>query len=333
MSGIGSILGNQPQITSLIQAIGQQQPAATGTSAITQQSAGQKPASGRQPPNPGDVVNYHKFVGGNPSDPAAWEPLKGDDFLHELGKTDPTMAIRVKAISDGREPLPSTSRINPFNRMLTNAVAQYDPEGYDSINNKTRLKLREDMTSGASAQNIRNINQAVGHLQTMMNSMPGVEGTSNLGPLSVPFNAVVNKYDEMSGHPGITSYQTSQTGLAGELASLFKGRGSSSEQEVNKWFSQLSENHSDAQKYAAARTLTEMLKSRLDELHQQYQQGMGTSAQPFQTLNPLAADAYKRLSTIGQKLSGDNGDQSDPTQGGTSGAPQVPAGWSIQKVP
>lgn len=265
-------------------------------------------ASGAPPPNPtlGMIVNYHKFLGGNPADPNAWEPVSGDDFLHELGKANPVLAVRVKAIADGREPFPASSRMNPINAQLQSAVAQYDPQGYDSINNGTRAKVRADMTSGTSSLNIRNLNQAIGHLQAMMGTLPDVAGHggagSYLGPLATPVNGLINGVEEYSGQQGITNYEASQRALAGELAALFKGKGASAEGEVKGWMDQLSPNMSNDQKMGTARTLSELLKSRLDELHQQYKQGMGTSAIPFEILNKDAASAYKALSTLGKTV-------------------------------
>lgn len=273
-----------------------------------QQPAPQMAPTGRPLPKPGDIVNYHRFVGGNPADPNAWEPVHGHDFLHELGKSDPTMSIRVQAILDGREPFPSQSRKNPLNTSLINAVAQADPENYDAINNGVRAKIRTDFTSGDSSKNIRNLNQAIGHLQAMIDEVPNVAGHGGTGLINGDFglattiNAAQNGLYQGEGAGGIKGYNIARTGLSGELAALFKGKGSSNESEVNKWYDELGPDNSNESKFAAARKLSEMLKSRLDELHQQYKQGMGTTATPFEALNPLAADAYKRLSVIGSKV-------------------------------
>lgn len=313
MSNVGnSLLGaiNLPSLTGGIPmpsptALQQSVPMAAPSPAPQQIDASGGPGM----PKPGDIVKFHKFMGGDPANPDSWAPVEGSDFLHELGQTNPTLAIRVKAIAEGREPMPSTSRINPFNRMLANAVAHYDPEGYDSINNGTRAKLRADFTSGTSALNIRNLNQAIGHLQAMVDEAPNVAGHggkgSYLGPLAVPLNSLINTTESASGDQGISNYDVAKRALAGELAALFKGKGASSENEVQGWLDQLSANQSTDQKFGTARKLSELLKSRLDELHQQYKQGMGTTSQPFEALNPLAADAYKRLSVIGKATDGD----------------------------
>lgn len=277
-------------------------PATASAPAATPQQPSGPPAN----PRPGDIVNYHKFAGGNPADPKAWTPLQGPEFISALHAQEPVMASRVQAILDGREALPPQSRMNPTNKILLNAVAQADPDNYDAINKGARQKTRDDFVAGNSALNIRNLNQAIGHLSAMMVHMPEVAGHggdgSYLGPLARPVNSLINGVENLSGQQGITNYETDQTALSSEMAALLKGKGTSNEQEVNKWLENLSPNRSDDQKMGGAREMMGLLKSRLDELNQQYQQGMGKTATPLQVLNPLAADAYHKLSVIGQKV-------------------------------
>lgn len=315
-----SLLGNIP-VPQIMPGMGQPPPAASPVQPVA--APAQIGPNGKPLPKPGDAVNYHRFTGGNPADPAAWEPLTGHDFLHELGTKEPTVAVRVQAILDGREPFPSQARRNPLNTMLISAVAQADPEHYDAINNGVRAKVRSDFTSGNSALNIRNLNQAIGHLQAMVDEYPNVAGHGGKGSvigalgLATPLNAVENTYEQLAGDQGVTNYDVAKRALAGELAALFKGKGSSSETEVQGWLDQLGTSQSNEQKFGIARKLSELLKSRLDELHQQYKQGMGTTATPFEALNPLAADAYKRLSVIGKALPSDNA----PVQSTNLGSP------------
>lgn len=258
-------------------------------------------ANGARPmPHPGDVVNFHKFTGGNPADPNAWKPLEGPEFLQNLHAQNPVFANQIQAIIDGRQKMPPQSRINPTNKMIINAVYQADPDNFDAINTGARQKLRDDFVAGNSANNIRQLNQAIGHLQAMLQEMPNVAG-HKIPLIGQTINGLENAYEQHSGDQGITNYTTAQGALASEMAALLKGKGSSNETEVKKWTDNLSPDRSDEQKMGGARKLTELLKSRLDELHQQYQQGMGTTATPFQVLNPLAAQAYKNLSVLGQK--------------------------------
>lgn len=272
----------------------------------------QPPAGGpKPPPNVGDIVNFHKFAGGNPADPNAWTPLQGPEFLQNLHQQNPVFANQIQAIIDGRQKMPSQSRMNPTNKMIINAVYQADPDNFDAVNSGARQKVRDDFTSGNSALNIRNINQSIGHLQAMLAEMPNVAG-HQIPLIGTTVNSLINSAEKGSGDPGITNYQTAQTALASEMASLLKGKGSSNETEVQSWLGQLSPDRSDAQKLGGAQKLVELLKSRLDELNQQYQQGMGTTATPFQVLNPLAANAYKQLSVMGKTMAGAQTPQANP---------------------
>lgn len=268
---------------------------------VQQAMAQQRPASSGGVPV-GTVKNFHVFKGGDPTAKTSWEPLTGDAFLQELGKTSPAFAARVKAMGEGRLPFPSGmgSSSAPDALMMKNALALYDPNGMDSIVNGNRAATRKNFSAnGEAMQNIRNLNQAIGHAGRLADNIDNVSGASVpiVGKL---WNNVVNTVEDQSGAPGIKAFDTDRTALANELASVFKGKGASSEAETTKFYKLLDPNASTPQKQVAIREISDLLNSRLQELSDQYNQGMGTALTPMHFLNPEAAKTFSRLQTIGQ---------------------------------
>lgn len=251
--------------------------------------------SGKVVPKVGDFVNGFSYQGGNVHTPDAWKPLSGPDYLSSISPGDAAM---VKMLTDGRMPVPAGFALkSPQIMRWVNMAQQYDPT-FDAASAPARAATRKDFTSGNSAQNIRNLNQALGHLNGMMQAAPQIAGHSGF-PLATTVNAAINWYEKGAGQPAIADYNTSRTALSNELASVFKGKGASSEAEVNKLYDQLSDSNSTEQKQAVAKRIAELLGSRIKELGDQYVQGMGTTAPGLEILNPDAAQVYKSLSKLG----------------------------------
>jgi hypothetical protein len=229
---------------------------------------------------------------GNTDKPPGDANLTGQDYL---GTLTPSMAAQVKAISEGRAQLPTGYAMrSPQAIALRNAVAQFDPQ-FDFANAGARAKTRADFTSGKSAQNIRALNTAVGHLGALNDQ---IEGTASHAMPMV--NAAENAVSTAFGGAGVPKFNQTATALASELTTVFRGSGGA-EADVKRYLEQLDPNASAAQKKAAVQNITQLLHSRLNALGEQYSQGMGKTQDPFQLLTPEAA---KRLAQLGVTGSG-----------------------------
>jgi hypothetical protein len=89
------------------------------------------------------------------------------------------------------------------------------------------------------------------------------------------------------GDPGPTNFDATVSALAGELTAVYRGAGGA-EADIQRYIQQLNPNASKAQKVGTIRNIVGLLKSRLDALNDQYRQGMGTTAQQLQLLDPQA---------------------------------------------
>ena len=260
--------------------------------------------------NLGDNVAGHTYLGGDPNNKQSWINLdelaasgkRGDEFLNLVSQTHPSVVPMIKAMSEGKQSLPDKrAAAAPYWQTMLSMARMYDPtlDGIDyGVRYNTAKSFKGD---GTSAQNIRNLNQGIGHLNALMDAVPGVAGHSGLLGMSHWLNQAENAYRRGNGDPGTTAYDVPRTALASELAAIFKGKGSSAEAEVKKFYEMLDISNSQAQKYAGARGLVDLLNSRLDELGQQYEQGMGKSIPAINLLNPITQKQFRRLRTIGLK--------------------------------
>lgn len=205
--------------------------------------------------------------------------LSGNDYLKTL---DAPSAGMVKALAEGRKSFPSGAALRaPYWQQMLTHVSNYDP-GFDEVNYTARAGTRRDFTSGVAARNIRALNTAIGHLGHLEEQIPGTASHA-----FTPLNAIENTGRRLTGDAGPTNFDTTVSALAGELTAVYRGSGGA-EADIQRYIQQLSPNASHEQKVGAVRNIVGLLKSRLDALNDQYRQGMGTTAQQLQLLDPQA---------------------------------------------
>lgn len=256
---------------------------------------------------PEDQIKSEVLGGAQGTSAAPGNPtLTGDAYLATL---PPGMAPVVKAIANGDQAPPSASSRSPQAQALLEAVYTYDPTA-NATNLPARTQTRKDFTSGKSAQNLRALNQAIGHLGQLDSQIGGTAGHSVQA-----LNRLQNFYAEQTGDPGITNYNQTAAALAGELTQVFRGN-AGAEADLNRNLAQLSAAQSTEQKKAAVKNVVGLLSSRIDELGQQYSQGMGRTVDGLHLLNPHAAAVLQRVSGV--------------TIPADTEQPQ--SGWSIKRV-
>jgi hypothetical protein len=231
----------------------------------------------------------------------------GDEYLKSI---NPNIALQVKALADGRMAFPTGMALKaPYWQNLLQAVGQYDPN-FDAVNYNSRAKTRGDFTSGKSAQNIKALNTAIGHLGHLDSQ---TDQTSSLGgfPLATSVNSAINAVKRSSGDSGVTNFDQTATALASELTQVFRGSGGA-EADVKRYLDQLNSNASKEQKKEAIKNISGLLHSRTSAIGDQYNQGMGTTKDPLTLLNPEAQAVINRINSSDGKNSNN--------------------GWSIQEV-
>jgi hypothetical protein len=229
-----------------------------------------------------------------PADDNWWQDSKpvatGEEFLKTL---PPARAAQIRALAEGRMELPKGFSLRtPYAQQLLADAAQYDPS-FDAANLPARTATRKAFTSGTQSKNVTSFNTALGHLQSMAQSVEALHNGS------VPlFNAVGNairpQFGDTHTAAALTQFKIDRQAVVEELTRAFKG-GQPDVHGVKGWESILNPNASPEALRAGISEAARLLQSRVDSMHESYNQGMGTTDQPLPMLTPHALDALSTL--------------------------------------
>lgn len=257
--------------------------------------------------------------------------LTGDDFLKSLPASE---ARLVKSIADYMvDPAKVASLRNPKDagserNRLVKEVLQFDPS-YDMTQFPSKNKLRSDFNSGQGAKNVRSINTALSHLDTLAQAAGELHNQGGLPLVTTGVNYLKNKAGQLSGSPAKVKFDTAATAVDNELAAVFKGTGAT-DQEIAQWRGNLNSNMSPAQMAEAIKSRIELMGGRLAALQSQYQQGMGKPAD-FSILNPSSRKVLQKFQIDPDAL--EQGRVTPLSAGGGGGAPgpstQPPGGKQL----
>lgn len=203
------------------------------------------------------------------------------------GMSQANMQI-VKQLVDYKIPLPSGFALKaPFWQEILGRAALYDPS-FDATQYQVRMSVKRDFNSGKSATNIRSLNTAISHLETMAYK------ASKLDNSSLPiWNSIVNKGITAVGDPRVVGLNTTATAVESELASVFKGMGAT-DQEIKAWRANFNSSQSPKQIKESIDTAVELLGGRLQALNSQYETGMGRP-KDFHFLSDKSRAILKKL--------------------------------------
>ncbi|MDA9437254.1 hypothetical protein [Bradyrhizobium sp. CCBAU 51627] len=259
----------------------------------------------------GEMTPIATAVGGDTTATGLGDMSKtGAAYLATLA---PDVAGRVRAMAEGRQPLPSSMALaRPYWQNLIAATQQYDPT-FDAANWSGRVASVKDFSAGKSAEMVRSANQTLAHVNALLDSADALHN-GNYPAL----NWVGNKFNEATGGGEPTAFKINAHAVADEMSKVFKG-GNLSDTEIRAWEEGLSPNMSPTQQRAAIGKLSELLHGSLQALEEKRVAGMGQLA--ADKAGPIIKEEGQRvLKRIDEWLKANGGE--------TPGA--LPAGWSVQ---
>lgn len=310
-------------------ALKQRQQALAELQPVTVTDAIGMPHSMVKDPRTGQLIPYEQAVRQNgllPSQPGAspsagqtqpakfqnvaWQVEPGMEYLaqptaDEIPKTanpdvlngiDPGLAARVRAVDEGRMPLPTgAAQRMPQNIALMELLARYDP-GFTAQDYASKLATRKDFTAGPTSKNITALNTVMQHVKELDGAAGDLDNwkSASLGPLTGSANALTQWYRSNEQDPRLTRFNTAANAVANELERAFRGS-TTAISGIEEWRKGLNPAMSPEQWQAARGTLMKLIGGRLEALADQYNRGMGTMKDPMMMLSPEAGKAYKEL--------------------------------------
>lgn len=208
------------------------------------------------------------------------------------------MRNTVKAMIEGRQPLPSTTAMrSPATLALIDAAHAIDPT-FDATAWKARNEAGPDWSKGKSSEMVRAANQTLGHVDSLMKSMDALNNRAM--PL---WNAVANTVSENFGTGEQTSFRLNAHAVAEEMSKVFKGA-NLSDSEIRSWEHNLSENMSPTQQRAAIAKLSELLHGSLEALEKKRADALGPMA-AAKAPPIIGEEGRKVLERVDKWVSGD----------------------------
>ena len=205
-----------------------------------------------------------------------------------LGTLDPSIASQVKAISEGRMALPSGFAMRtPYWQQVMRDVANYDPS-FDQANAPARFAARKSFTSGPDAANLTSINTVVGHLDTLNGAIAKLRNFTGLGTTLNPVANAIAGASDPAYQKARAAYDAARGTVAAELVKTLSGS-AGAVHDRQYWLDQFDPDKSPDALKQAVQTAGDLIDSRLEPMRNKYQQAMGTTEDPFQTLYPGAS--------------------------------------------
>jgi hypothetical protein len=116
-------------------------------------------------------------------------------------------------------------------------------------------------------------------------------------------NTVGNAISQGTGGQAVTNFKADLTPVASELAAVYKGKGVPSDAEINHFMSALTPNMSHGQQMNVVKGWIDLLAGKLNSTREQYQSGMSKLSSPLSVINPHAAEALERITTLANQVS------------------------------
>jgi len=207
------------------------------------------------------------------------------------GVTSADAAI-IKSLAEYKIPLPTGFALrSPYWQNILSRTSLYD-SSFDATQYNVRLAVKKDFTSGKSAINIRSLNTAVGHLDTLAQKANAL----NNAPIKI-WNWIANAGLNAVGDKRVVEFNNAATAVESELAAVFKGMGAT-DQEIKVWRENLSNAQSPEQLKGAIDTAIILMGSRLDALTSGYERGLGKP----KDINFLDVKSQKILTKLGANI-------------------------------
>lgn len=253
-------------------------------------------ADGTLEPIPGGPADKGSdFQGAGSVAPFGDASLSGHQYIQSIPQGNQEI---VKGLLNGTVALPTgTALKNPLWQSALASVKHADP-AWNQAAYKQYADTRKYFTIGQGGQLINNINTASQHLDKLREDIAALHN-GNFTPL----NAVENAISKGTGGQSVTNFTADLTPVASELAAVYKGKGVPSDQEIAHFRESLTPNMSYGQQMNVIRGWIDLLAGKLNATREQYRGSMSKLSDPLSVINPHAAEALERITSLANEVS------------------------------
>jgi hypothetical protein len=241
----------------------------------------------------------------------------GDDILKQynigpnetgpsvLQKLPASLASQVKALSEGRLPMPSSFALaKPYWQKMLQLTAQYDPT-FDAANAPARKAAITAFTgNGRAAQTVGSVNRVANHLETLWQANKKLAGPdTGFGPLNTVLATAGQAFDPDDAK----AYDTAVGFIAGELEKIARNS-PGTEAGVDRVVKNLNRHNSSSTREAAIKTAVEIISGAIDPLKEQYNSAFtnGATRPNIPWVTPRAQKIYRQIGGVDMSLTGAN---------------------------
>lgn len=322
-------------------------------------------ASGATPmgatPDASAPAGYHVLIPGEAKDkiPSGYEPdpahpgrirpipggpqdTSSDNALTQYGiqpnETGPTVlaklpaniASQVKALAEGRLPMPSSFALaKPYWQNMLQLTSQYDPT-FDAASAPARKAAITAFTgNGKAAQTIGSVNRVANHLELLWKESNRLVGPdTGFGPLNTALATTGQAFQPADAK----AYDTEVQFIAGELEKIARNS-PGTVQGVNEIISNLSRKQSLPTRQAAIRAAVGIISGSVDPLKDQYNSAFtnGSARPNIPWVSPKAQQIYKKIGGVDLSLTNAGADTNNPSDA-TGGWVTLPSGLKVRRV-
>lgn len=211
-----------------------------------------------------------------------------------FARLTPEQQLVVGPMLDGNTAPPEAGKaiIDPNGQDILAAAAWVLPGFNEQVWRQKNDTIKSFAGQGPDAINTTAIDQALGHLDELNSA-----GQAMHNRMFQPWNYVANAVESGGlDNPAQDNFHRAQQSVATELAKIYKGVGVTPEGEIEDWKKTFNPDAGPKRLAEMAPATIRMLDSRLDALHQKWENGMGTPDGMPALMSPDTQRKYDILS-------------------------------------
>lgn len=217
-------------------------------------------------PQSGKVIYGGGNTGGQIATGPDGQPISGDAYLKTL---PPNLQSTVKAIATYRQaPLTGMAMRSPYGAQLASAVNQYNPQ-YDATQYGSKVKARNDFTTGKNGNTVRSLNVAVQHLD-QLGQLSDALGNGNIQIA----NQIGNAFNTQFGASQANNFNAAKQIVGDEIVKAIVGAGGGVG-DRDKAAATINAASSPQQLKGVIQTYQGLMAGQLGGLKQQYEKSTG----------------------------------------------------------